>query len=160
MRQSLFCIALAASLVAAIAHAQGETNLTLSCAGRGSKLESHSSSVQVFGTGGSAFGTASSIDEVQSPERVTIQIAGATGRIHLPPWLLPPIHGGSDGWFPLAQIEIKPDSIRGSFGINFLNHPHFTVDRHTGEIDLNGFAHLNFEGTCERGPDTSSPTKF
>ncbi len=153
---------LAASVLtwASSAHAQEADQLTLSCAGTGSRLESHSTYAQVDGLGGSAFGSASSTDVAQSPERVTIQIEGPAGRIHLPTWLIPPVHGGSDGWFELTKVEVAPDTIRGSFGINFLNHPHFTIDRHTGEIDLSGFARLNFEGTCERGPDASSPTKF
>jgi len=160
MRGLASTLALGCMAFCASAHAQEPDHLVLSCAGTASRLESHSTYAQVYGSRGSAFGTATSTDEAQAPERVAIQIEGAGGRIHLPAWLVPPIHGGSDGWFQLSKVDMTPDTIRGSFGINFINHPHFTIDRHTGEIDLSGFARLNFEGTCERGPDASSPTKF
>ena len=159
MRGVLAIVCLAAT-ACSCASAEEIDHLTLSCAGTGSKSETHSTFAQVYGPGGAASGTAFSTETAQSPERVTIQIEGSGGRIHLSPWLVPPVHGGSDGWFQLSKVDVQPDTIKGSFGINFINHPHFTIDRHTGEIDMSGFARLSFEGTCDRGPDESAPTKF
>lgn len=150
----------AAAIFAGSAHAEPADHLTLYCAGVGSKTVAHSAVATVYGRNGPVFGNAESYDSASSPERVTVVIEGASGKVHLPPWLVPGIHGGSDGWFKLTSVDMQPDEIHASFGINFINHPHFTIDRHSGEINMSGFAHLSFEGNCERGPDADAPPKF
>ncbi len=155
-------IILAASLVAAVtaAEAQDAQNLTLVCHGVAGKLEDHTVTAETYGANGPVYGSATSYDSTQSRERVTVVLKGQGGQIHMPDWLIPPLHGGNDGWFDLGKLTVTADTIKAQFNMNFINHDHFTIDRHTGDIDMKGYGKLSFEGTCERGPDASSPTKF
>ncbi|ABQ66619.1 hypothetical protein Swit_0248 [Rhizorhabdus wittichii RW1] len=81
---------------------------------------------------------------------VQIELYGASGRIHLGKSLVPPIHsGGDNGWWDIENLAVTPDRISGSYRLNGMNKPRFTVDRRTGRIEVK--AVTNFAGQCDMG---------
>ncbi len=81
---------------------------------------------------------------------VQIELYGDHGRIHLGKSLVPPIHsGGDNGWWDIENLEVTPDRITGTYRLNGMNKPRFTVDRRTGRIDVK--AVTNFAGQCDMG---------
>jgi hypothetical protein len=141
--------------------AVSDLKIALVCAGIGTRDDAQATYGQVYGgKSGPVFGSMTTESTAQAPEQLTIEIAGDGGRLHLPAWLQPAIHGGSDGWYKLSKVKVDSSSISGQFSINVLNHPKFSIDRHTGHIELNGFDKLAFNGSCEKAPDASAPTKF
>ena len=67
----------------------------------------------------------------------------------MPRTMLPPIHGGDDGWFKLKNIKIKPNEITASVGVNFINSPKLRLDRYSGAISISGKAG-DYSGQCQR----------
>jgi hypothetical protein len=54
--------------------------------------------------------------------QIDLEIDGDAGRIRMPGVMLPPIHGGDDGWFKLQSLKVGEDQITASAGVNFLEH--------------------------------------
>ncbi len=63
--------------------------------------------------------------------------------------MLPPIHGGDDGWFKLKSIEVTDREITASVAVSALNNPKLRIDRYTGMISISGKAG-DFTGRCEK----------
>lgn len=81
---------------------------------------------------------------------VQLEIYGDHARIHLGQSLVPPIHsGGSNGWWEVDNVAVTPTQITGSYRLNGMNKPKFTVDRRTGRIEIR--AVTNFAGQCDAG---------
>lgn len=77
-----------------------------------------------------------------------IDISGGVGRIHPSGKLVSPIHsGGSDGWWPIADLMMTPDRISGSYRMNGMNKPRFDYNRRTRIIRVR--AATEFTGRCE-----------
>ncbi|MGH6781405.1 MAG: hypothetical protein ACREB5_04800 [Sphingomonadaceae bacterium] len=96
------------------------------------------------------FGNRTELTTQQFDSSLMIQLRDGGGRIRLPKKLVPPIHsGGSDGWWPLYEIVIQPDQIRGSYRLNGLNKPRVTIDRRSGRITVQGTASYAFRGSCD-----------
>jgi hypothetical protein len=91
-------------------------------------------------------------------DQVQVRLFSGDDRIRLPQSVVPPIHGGSDGWFKLTDVVEDAHSIRAKAGINFMNHPKVFIDRVTGAISING-RNGDFSGQCEAVP-ADAPTKF
>jgi hypothetical protein len=91
-------------------------------------------------------------------DQVQIQLFGDEDKIRLPQSVVPPIHGGSDGWFKLTDVVADAHSIRAKAGINFVNHPKIFIDRVTGAISING-KNGSFSGQCE-AVAADAPAKF
>jgi hypothetical protein len=72
--------------------------------------------------------------------------------------MLPPLHGGADGWFKLKNVTVDDRSIKASAAVNFMNNPKVYVDRVTGAITISGKAG-DFSGQCE-AMDPQAPKKF
>lgn len=94
------------------------------------------SSVNVYGQRQQAF-----------EDQVDIRLFGGDDRIRLPRTILPPIHGGSGGWFKLNDVVADARSIKASASINFMNHPKVHIDRVTGTISISGKAG-DYTGRC------------
>jgi hypothetical protein len=60
---------------------------------------------------------------------------------------------GGGAWRDADHVEVTPEEIRGR-----VLGARFTVDRHTGDIEMNG--RPSFSGNCEKAADESGPTKF
>jgi len=90
---------------------------------------------------------------------VQLELYGDHGRIHLGPSLVPPIHsGGSNGWWDLDALSVTPTQITGSYRLNGMNKPKFTIDRRTGRIDIR--AMTNFAGQCDIGNWANGTRRF
>ena len=108
---------------------------------------SGSSTTTIVGTRQQGFG-----------DQVDIRLFGGDDRIRLPRTMLPPIHGGSDGWFKLKNVIADARSIHASAAINFMSNPKVYIDRVTGTISISGRAG-DYSGQCQ-AIDASAPAKF
>ena len=106
-----------------------------------------SGSATVMGSRQQAFG-----------DQVDIRLFGGDDRIRLPRTMLPPLHGGSDGWFRLKGVQSDARRIRASAAVNFMNNPKVFIDRVTGVISISGKAG-DFTGQCQ-AVDVNAPAKF
>lgn len=81
---------------------------------------------------------------------VQVQLQGDRGRIHLTGKLIPPIHsGGDNGWWPLEDVRMGPDTITARYRLNGLNKPRVQIDRRSGRIRIDGVE--KFRGDCDQG---------
>jgi hypothetical protein len=81
-------------------------------------------------------------------DQVDVRLFAGDDRIRMPRTMLPPIHGGSDGWFKLKNVQADARSIRASAAVNFANNPKVHIDRVTGTISISGKAG-DFSGQCQ-----------
>jgi len=108
---------------------------------------STSGSTTVYGTRQQGFG-----------DQVDVRLFGGDDRIRLPRTMLPPLHGGSDGWFKLKNVKADARSIHASAAVNFINNPKVYIDRVTGTISISGKAG-DYSGQCE-AVDANAAAKF
>jgi len=81
-------------------------------------------------------------------EDVAIEIDGGRGRIRLPDGVKPPLRGGgSNGWWPLKNLEVDAVEIRARVALNPINKPRVRIDRRTGMIRIDG-RHGDYTGYC------------
>lgn len=148
--------------------ATGQLNLT--CLGGGTANKAAAATAWSNGSfsghagfthfGGSTSGTTTVYGTRQQgfDDQVDIRLFGGDDRIRLPRTMLPPIHGGSDGWFKLKHVKADSRSIHASAAVNFLNNPKVYIDRVTGTISISGKAG-DFSGQCQ-AIDVSAAPKF
>jgi hypothetical protein len=98
---------------------------------------STSGSTTVMGTRQQGFG-----------DQVDVRLFGGDDRIRLPRTMLPPVHGGDDGWFKLKSVKADGRAIRASAAVNFMNNPKIFIDRVTGTISISGKAG-DYSGQCQ-----------
>ena len=91
-------------------------------------------------------------------DQVDIRLFGGDNRIRMPRTMLPPIHGGNDGWFRLKDVVADARSVRAKVAVNFMNNPKVFIDRVTGTISISGKAG-DFAGQCEV-VSGDTPAKF
>jgi hypothetical protein len=70
--------------------------------------------------------------------------------------MLPPLHGGTDGWFKLKNVKVDERTIRAKAAVNFINSPNVFIDRVTGTISISGKAG-DYSGQCEAVTAVASP---
>jgi len=157
-------------LLLAQAASADATPLNLTCYGGGTgksvEVATVNNRASVYGTVGTTpvSGTGNGTSTVMLPhneaynDQVQIRLFSGDDRIRLPQSVVPPIHGGSDGWFKLTDVVANAHSIRAKAGINFINHPKIFIDRVTGAISING-RNGDFSGQCEAVP-ADAPAKF
>jgi hypothetical protein len=155
-------------LFAQAAVAQQPLNLTCLGSGTANKISSttinsHGSfsgsvgSTPVMGSGNSS-GTITSRRQQQFGDQVDIRLFGGDDRIRMPRTMLPPLHGGNDGWFKLKNLKVDDRSIRAKAAVNFMNNPNIFIDRVTGTISISGRAG-DYSGRCE-ATSSDAPAKF
>lgn len=89
---------------------------------------------------------------------VQFEFRNGGGRVHLTEKLIPPLHsGGSDGWWPLEDIQMTGDRITARYRVSGLNRPTVDIDRRTGMAEIKG--RPGFTGKCDSG-DWSSSRRF
>jgi hypothetical protein len=110
--------------------------------------------------GGSIGGTSTIIGSRQQgfSDQVDIRLFSGDDRIRLPRTMLPPIHGGADGWFKLKDVVADARTIRASAAINFMSNPKIYIDRLTGTISISGRAG-DYAGQCQ-SVDAAAAPKF
>jgi hypothetical protein len=161
-------LALVAAAAAQTAAPQAPLDLTCTGAGTANKATAHTAysfgSVQghvgttpVYGTG-SGTTTVYGTRQEGFEDQVDIRLFSGDDRIRLPRMMLPPLHGGTDGWFKLKDVKSDARTIRAEAQINFLNHPKIYIDRVTGTISISGKAG-DYSGECQV-IDANAPAKF
>lgn len=81
---------------------------------------------------------------------VQFEFREGMGRVHLTGKLVPPLNsGGTDGWWPLEELQMAPDRITARYRLNALSRPSVTVDRHSGLVEIKGSP--GFSGKCDVG---------
>ena len=156
------------ALAAAQAAAQQPLNLTCGGAGTANKAVAMNaySNTNVSGSVGTTpvFGSGQTSTTIYGQrqqgfaDQVDVRLFSGDDRIRLPRTLLPPIHGGSDGWFKLKNVKADARSIKASAAVNFINNPKVYIDRSTGTISISGKAG-DYTGEC-RAVDPNEPAKF
>jgi hypothetical protein len=91
-------------------------------------------------------------------DQVDVRLFSGDDRIRLPRTILPPVHGGSDGWFKLKNVQVDARSIHASAAINFMNKPKVYIDRVSGTISISGKAG-DYTGQCQ-AVAADAPSKF
>ncbi len=148
-----------AALCVAAAPASAES-LHLVCIGGGSATKPTFSSARASDSDGNL--TSATITGSRSfgfEDQVDVEIDGSTGRIRLPRVMLPPMHGGANGWFELKVVSITDRTIDGSAKVNFINLPKVHVDRMTGRISISGSSG-SFGGECRPYDPSTQVRKF
>jgi hypothetical protein len=139
----------AAPAAAAPPQSQAPSSLTLTCEGAHAATATAHTNAAVFGSRGSAFGSANTSVPIEKDAEVLVEIDDTGGRIHLPKSMIPPINsGGADGWWRLTDVQIRDTEIIGKLSINFLNKPSIRIDRVTGSMEMSGLNRENFQGRC------------
>lgn len=150
-----YAAALLSTLWAQVAVAQ---ELHLICGGSGSANKISTSRASVSGSVNADINVMEH-RRVGFEDQVNIDIVGSAGRIRVPRTMLPPIHGGDNGWFELKNLKTTDQEITASATINFMNSPKIRLDRSTGHILIDGKAG-NFSGNCEPYDPTTVRKKF
>ena len=114
--------------------------------------------VTPYSYSGSSEGTAYGRRPQGFADQVDVRLFGGDDRIRMPRTMLPPIHGGSDGWFRLKDVVADARSVRAKVAVNFMNSPKLFIDRVTGTMSLSGKAG-DFTGQCE-AISGDAPAKF
>jgi hypothetical protein len=110
--------------------------------------------------GNSAWGQVLSQRSVPFDDQVNIELADDdTGRVRMPPVMLPPLHGGDGGWFRIKNVKRTDGEITGTVQVNFMNQPKLRLDRVTGHISISGKAG-DYSGDCQAYDPASVPRKF
>jgi len=79
---------------------------------------------------------------------LNVSIHGSAGDIRLPKRLIPPMNsGGRDGWWPIEDLIVGHDEIRGRFRLNGLNRPTVVINRRSGTLTIDGM--IKFSGRCD-----------
>lgn len=159
---------LAVLLLLQSAAATQPLNLTCFGGGTANKLavtQSHTNADaygSVGGTSFSGYGNANtntySKRQQGFDDQVDVRLFAGDDRIRMPRTMLPPIHGGSEGWFKLKNVQADDRSIRASVGVNFMNSPKVHIDRVTGTISISGKAG-DYTGQCQV-VDVNAAPKF
>lgn len=161
-------LVLVAAAAAQAAGPPAPLNLTCGGAGTANKATARTaySSGHAFGSigttpfsaNGSATTTVYGRRQQAFEDQVDVRLFGGDDRIRLPRTMLPPLHGGSDGWFKLKDVKADARAIHAEAAVNFLNHPKVYIDRVTGTISISGKAG-DYSGQCEM-IDASAAPKF
>jgi hypothetical protein len=90
---------------------------------------------------------------------VQVAFEGDEGRIHLPKKLIPSTNsGGSNGWWPLSDIRMTPETIKAHYRMNSMNKPKVEIDRRSGRIKIDGIE--KFKGECDQGDWAKGGMRF
>lgn len=153
----LFCLAAA---ICGPLSARADT-IHLACLGAGSaNKQSYSSATVQDNWGNSAWGQAIGTRSVPFDDQVNVEINDDdTGRIRLPRVMLPPVHGGDDGWMKLKDVRRSDREITATAAVNFINSPKVRLDRVTGRISIDGKVG-NYSGECQKFDPAAKTKRF
>lgn len=162
------CVLVSESPISAQPAAQQPLNLTCTGGGTANKATAVTAQTSAYGSGmvgttpynGSAYGNTTVYGRQQQgfEDQVDIRLFGGDDRIRMPRTMLPPLHGGADGWFKLKNVVADARTIHASAAVNFMNNPKVYIDRVTGTISISGRAG-DYSGQCEV-IETNAPAKF
>jgi hypothetical protein len=142
--------------------------LNLTCFGSGTANKFSSTTVNSRGSfsgfagtmpvmgSGNGSSTAVTRREQAFGDQVDVRLFSGDDRIRLPRTMLPPLHGGNDGWFKLQNLRVDARTIRGKAAVNFINSPNIFIDRVTGTISISGKAG-DYSGQCQAVAADAAP---
>lgn len=134
--------------------------LNLICQGAGSaNKDDYNSAYVQDSSGNSAWAQGMSERSVPFQDQVDVELDQDTGRVRMPRAMLPPIRGGSEGWFEIKKVKWSDDAITGVVQVNILNSPKLRVDRLTGRISINGKSG-DYAGECQPYDPAAVQRKF
>ncbi|GGZ41528.1 hypothetical protein [Asticcacaulis endophyticus] len=150
-------ISVSATLIALLAAASGDDydrdyreDLQLVCYGEAQTITAQTHSGYEWDADKHKYMPKTSIEtgRNQFDTAVTISIHGDEGQIRLPKPMVPPIHSGGDGnWWPIDDLIVGHNEIRGRFALNGLNKPNIVINRRSGVITIDGM--VKFSGRCD-----------
>ena len=78
-----------------------------------------------------------------------VEIRGNMGQVKLPMGILPTFqHDDASKWFPINDLSVNNNEVKGEVRINMLNQPDLTIDRTNGSIVIaNSLG--DFTGQCK-----------
>jgi hypothetical protein len=81
---------------------------------------------------------------------VQFEFRDGGGRVHLSGKMIPPFHsGGTDGWWPLEDVQMSADRITARYRVSGLNRLSVAIDRRTGLVEIRDKP--GFSGKCDQG---------
>jgi hypothetical protein len=83
---------------------------------------------------------------------------GGNGKINLPAFMRPGMNP-ADEWYSVEGLALGDDEIRGRVSMSPFFKPAFSIDRHTGSMELSGGS-LSFSGLCQPYDDDPSKRLF
>lgn len=129
--------------------------LALICGGAGSSARP-SGAVALGSDGSSVAAYGSAQQGFRDQVRVEISAPGS-GRLQVPRSMLPPLHGGDEGWFEIKKLAVNPTEITGRIELAFLKSASLRIDRLTGFMKLDS-QNGTYAAECERfDPETAAP---
>lgn len=157
MAKALFFLLAASLPIAALAN-----DLTLSCQGQGAVMATQTTTVNQFQPGNPGHnktGVVSTQTRRPYTGTGTVEIKTGTARMRVPDAMVPALmSGGTEGWYPIEELNMGEKEITGVVHINFLSQPKMRIDRISGKMTLVGGAG-DFSGDCS-AVDTNAKPKF
>ncbi len=95
------------------------------------------------------------------PATIEVQINSQRGRIHLGESMIPAAHtGGRDGWWRMNEVSQQGDIIVGAYQLNGRNTQRVTINRASGQVEIEGAG--RYRGVCQQGRalDIRRPPQF
>ncbi len=149
-------------LVATLPLAALANDLTLSCQGQGSVIVNQTTTVNQFQPGNAGHnktGVATTQTRRPFTGAGTVEIKTGVARMRVPDPMIPALmSGGTEGWYPIEELNMGEREITGVVHINFLSQPKMRIDRLTGKLTLSGGAG-EFSGDCS-AVDANAKPKF
>ena len=137
-------------------------DISLSCQGQGSVMANQTSTVNQYQPGKAGHNQSGLVTtQVRRPYTGTgtVEIKTGVARMRVPDAMVPALmSGGTEGWYPIEQLNMGEREITGVVHINFLSQPKLRIDRITGKLTLNGGAG-DFLGDCT-AVDANAKPKF
>ena len=137
-------------------------DITLSCQGQGSVMANQTTTVNQYQPGHPGHNKTGVVTtQTRRPYTGTgtVEIKTGVARMRVPDAMVPALlSGGTEGWYPIEELNMGEREITGVVHINFLSQPKLRIDRITGKLTLNGGAG-DFSGDCN-AVDTSAKPKF
>ena len=92
-------------------------------------------------------------------ELVRIDINDKESRIKIPNSFIQGLSklnkNAKDGWYPLKNVEISEEEIKGNFSLDIIFSPKVLISRYTGDFSIKG-NNKSFMGSCKK---LDKPTK-
>jgi hypothetical protein len=153
----------AALLLAATLPIYAHANdITLSCQGQGSVIATQTTTVNQYQPGNPGHNKTGVVTtQTRRPYTGTgtVEIKFGTARMRVPDAMVPALmSGGTEGWYPIEELNMGEKEIAGVVHINFLSQPKLRIDRITGKITLVGGVG-DFTGDCS-AVDANAKPKF
>jgi hypothetical protein len=137
-------------------------DITLSCQGQGSVIATQTTTVNQYQPGKPGHnqsGVATTQTRRPYTGTGTVELKTGVARMRVPDAMVPALmSGGTEGWYPIEELNLGEREITGVVHINFLSQPKLRIDRITGKLTLHGGAG-DFLGDCS-AIDASAKPKF